>query len=51
VTAQEKHPKKSYRKPTLREYGDLRRLTETDLAGGGHPDGASYGMTLTKTSG
>lgn len=44
-------PKKRYRKPALREYGDLRRLTETDIAGGGHPDGGAYGMLLTKTSG
>jgi len=43
--------KNPYRKPNLREYGDLRRLTETDVAGGGHPDGGSYGKTLTKTSG
>ena len=43
--------KKEYRKPELREYGDLRRLTETDVAGGGNPDGGSYGMTLQKTAG
>jgi hypothetical protein len=40
-----------YRKPVLREYGDLRRLTETDVAGTATPDGGSYGMMLTKTSG
>jgi hypothetical protein len=40
-----------YRKPALREYGDLRRLTETDVVNRGRPDGGSYGKALTKTSG
>ena len=44
-------PKKRYRKPALREYGDLRRLTETQFFGGGGPDGAAYGMALLKTAG
>jgi hypothetical protein len=43
--------RKPYRKPELREYGDLRRLTETDIAGSGTLDGGSYGMTLLKTAG
>ena len=48
---EEDTPRKSYRKPALREYGDLRRLTETDFAGGGMVDGGGYGMALAKTSG
>ena len=43
--------RKIYRKPRLREYGDLRRLTETDVAGGGVADGGMYGQQDTKTSG
>jgi len=43
--------KKQYRKPELREYGDLRRLTETDIAGTASLDGGSYGGTPLKTAG
>ena len=43
--------RKRYRKPRLREYGDLRRLTETDITGGGAPDGGMYGQQNTKTTG
>jgi len=50
VTEQEP-VKKRYQSPKLREYGDLRRITETSASGGQKPDGGSYGMTLTKTSG
>lgn len=49
--ASTKPQKKPYQKPELREYGDLRRLTETDVAGTGALDGGSYGGTLIKTAG
>jgi len=43
--------RKQYRKPRLREYGDLRRLTETDIAAPGALDGGMYGQQDSKTSG
>jgi len=49
--ADAKPQRKRYSKPELREYGDLRRLTETTIGGGGALDGGTYGMTLLKTAG
>lgn len=43
--------RRQYRRPTLREYGDLRRLTETNAGGSGKQDGAMYGTANLKTSG
>ena len=42
-------PKKRYRKPELREYGDLRRITESDLNRRGMHDGAFIGMVQVKS--
>ncbi len=44
-------PKKRYRKPELREYGDLRRVTEGILGAGGKHDGAFAGKIQLKTAG
>ncbi len=44
-------PRKRYRKPELREYGDLRRVTETVQAGMGAVDGAMFGKADFKTAG
>ena len=43
-------PKKRYRKPELREYGDLRRVTESILGAGGKHDGAFAGKVQLKTA-
>ncbi len=43
--------RKPYARPRLREYGDLRRLTEQLTGTLGAPDGAFYGMQQLKTGG
>lgn len=43
--------KRAYRKPELREYGDVRELTEDIVGGSGKHDGAFYGMQQLKTGG
>ncbi len=42
--------RKPYAKPRLREYGDLRRLTENTFAAGAL-DGGFYGGIMLKTGG
>ena len=42
--------RKPYAKPRLREYGDLRRLTENTFANNAL-DGGFYGGTALKTGG
>ena len=44
-------PKKSYRKPEFREYGDLRRITESTPGLKGMHDGAFIGMVQVKSAG
>ena len=46
-----KQARKSYAKPRVREYGDLRRLTEQLTGTMGSEDGGSYGMQMLKTGG
>lgn len=43
--------RRPYRKPVLREYGDLRRITEANASGGKKGDGSMYGSVALKTSG
>ncbi len=43
--------RKPYAKPRVREYGDLRRLTEQLTGTTGNPDGAMYGSQNLKTGG
>ena len=43
--------RKPYAKPRLREYGDLRRLTENTSFFTGALDGGFYGMAQLKTGG
>jgi len=43
--------KKPYRKPALREYGDLRRVTETVVGPKGKHDSAFLGRVQLKTAG
>ncbi len=49
--AETRLPKKRYRKPELREYGDLRRVTESAVGAMGKGDGAKVGMMKLKTAG
>ena len=42
--------KKRYRKPELREYGDLRRVTESVLGQAGQHDAAFMGKVQLKTA-
>lgn len=44
-------PKKRYRQPELREYGDLRRVTESVAGAQGNKDGAKMGKMQLKTAG
>ena len=41
--------KRSYSKPRIREYGDVRQLTEDIQGGRGKHDSAFYGMVQLKT--
>ncbi len=43
--------RKPYAKPRLREYGDLRQLTENASFTMGAPDGGFYGGVMLKTGG
>jgi len=43
-------PRKRYRRPELREYGDLRRITESAVIRRGMHDGAFVGMTQLKSA-
>ena len=43
--------KRAYSKPTLREYGDVRRLTEDVQGKKGSHDGSFYGGLQLKTGG
>lgn len=43
--------KKPYRKPKLREYGDLRRVTESVVGPKGKHDTAFVGRVQLKTAG
>lgn len=43
--------KRPYRKPALRQYGDLRRMTETTPGGTGKLDGGGIGKFMSKTAG
>ncbi len=49
--ADTREPKKHYREPELREYGDLRRVTESVPGMKGKHDAAFVGMLQLKTQG
>jgi hypothetical protein len=51
VSPTDRHGKKQYRKPQLREYGDLRRLTESVPGQKGMPDAGLIGKLELKTAG
>ncbi len=46
---QERSAKRSYAKPRLREYGDVRALTEDVVGKKGKHDGSFYGGMQFKT--
>ena len=47
---QEPTQKKPYRKPELREYGDVQALTENKLGSMGVLDGGTYASQSLKTA-
>lgn len=50
VKRQEPTQKKPYRKPELREYGDVQALTENKLGSMGVLDGGTYASQSLKTA-